>query len=279
MLLLFAISATFSLASSCVLPSNPTLNSKREAQFDDIPIDITYNSIDLPKEYLPPAWRPSSDLASPYPSNDESQWDDSGRSQMVDNQVDIWYLCPKQHLDCRKCPGDARCRRPHFPELHGEPASTEADLPPEDDGQSNCPFVSTRCDENVNTCGTNAQCTRGFCVCALGWKGSSFAGAGYRGNAGLGSVTVFNFLGAACDVKCDDVSCKEVEQLKENVCFRNGEQNGNGDQEDSYDGYDDLELAGVTFDSVNLPSVDAVLDMVGDYVAGIGESRGMGEAN
>jgi hypothetical protein len=125
----------------------------------------------------------------------------------------------------------------------------------------------------VQTCGANAQCTRGFCVCKLGWKGSSSDGEGYRGNDGLGAVTVYNFLGAACDVECEDASCKEVEQLEENVCFRNGEQSGGGDQAG---GNDRLELAGVTFDNVDLASTDEVLEMVSDYVAGIADG---GEAN
>jgi hypothetical protein len=267
MLLLVAISATFSLASSCVLPSDPTTNPQEcAAQHDDL---ATPN---VPAAYLPPGWPFESNLDSPYPSNDESQWDDKGHSQMVDNEVPIWLLCPQYHLDCRKCPGDARCRRPHFPELYGEPA-TSADLPPEDDGQGNCPLGSTRCDDNIQTCGANAQCTRGFCLCKLGWKGSSSEGEGYRSNDGLGAVTVYNSLGAACDVECDDASCKEVEQLKENVCFRNGEQSGGGVQAG---GYDDLELAGVTFDNVDLTSADAVLEMMSDSVAGVADG---GEAN
>lgn len=72
---------------------------------------------------------------------------------------------------------------------------------------------------------------------------------------------MYKFLGAACDVECDDASYNELEQLEENVCFRNGEQNGGGEQAG---GYDDLELAGVTFDNVDLASADAMLRMVSE---------------
>jgi hypothetical protein len=246
MLLFLTLSVTISVASSACAPPMPnaryTLDSpppKREAQEDPlIDIDLSWTPIDLPKEFLPPPWNPFSNLDSPYPSDAAPELDDNGHSQMVDNEPPTWRACPKLDLDCRKCPRDFRCRRPQFPDLAAGGESEApltiagADIPPEDDGQGNCPLQ--KCDDNVSRCGTNARCTRGFCVCDLGLKGA------FRGNDGLGAVTVYNNPGAGCEDKCDDLSCKEVEQLEVDVCFRDGYES-NSHAEGGYGGYDGLE--------------------------------------
>jgi hypothetical protein len=71
-------------------------------------------------------------------------------------------------------------------------------------------------------CGANARCTRGFCVCDLGMKGNGTA-EGWRGNDGLGEVTVYNDISVDCDTACDDLSCKEVEQLDVGVCWKSAD--------------------------------------------------------
>jgi hypothetical protein len=68
-------------------------------------------------------------------------------------------------------------------------------------------------------------------VCDLGMKGS---GEQFRGTEGLGSITVYVDPSVDCDTKCDDWSCKEVEQLGEDVCWRSGEENSS-DEEDEDD--------------------------------------------
>lgn len=271
MLFLYAISATLSLATACIPSSLNTPSQqhpqKRDAQYEDFPIDIdtAYGPINLPPQFLPPPWSPHSNLDSLYRSNTDTQIDDNGRSQMIDNEPAIWRHCPQFHLDCRKCPRDSRCRRPQFPEIHGETSMLDvagADIPPEDDGQSGCPLQ--KCDDERSACGRNARCTRGFCVCKAGWKGLS------RGNGGLGAVTVYNNPGTPCDEECDDLSCKEVEQLEVGACYQDGESSG-------VKGYDGQEADNVGSGSVHLPEAAAVLGMVGDYVAGVAEAEAFGQ--
>jgi hypothetical protein len=98
---------------------------------------------------------------------------------------------------------------------------------PEEDGNENCPLQ--KCDAVTSAkCGEGAKCTRGFCMCELGMKG---AGTGLRGAEGLGTVTVYVEPGVDCGVKCDDLSCKEVEQLEEGVCYKSGDA---GEEEDEH---------------------------------------------
>ncbi|KAF2833356.1 hypothetical protein CC86DRAFT_399983 [Ophiobolus disseminans] len=186
MLLILALFVTTSLAS-CTFPLPA---QKRDAQYDSAdPIDVTYETIpdidtpfgpiDLPPEFLPSAWSPSSNLGSPYP---DDPIDDGGRSQMIDNEVPFWHICSNSNLDCAMCPRDARCKIPQFPEIGDEPGPPppllvfDDDILPEDDGQQDCPLQ--KCDEEIMRCGSNARCTRGFCVCDLGMKGTF----GYREN-------------------------------------------------------------------------------------------------
>jgi hypothetical protein len=77
-----------------------------------------------------------------------------------------------------------------------------------------------KCDKGGVECGVGARCTRGYCVCDLGMKGN---GTGmWRGKEGLESVTVFSDVSVDCDTQCDDLSCKEVEQLDDGVCWKSG---------------------------------------------------------
>lgn len=135
---------------------------------------------------------------------------------MVDNEPSIYNMCPRIHLDCQKCPLDPRCE----PWVGGL-SDSSAPIAPEDDGQKDCPIA--KCDTNkasIGKCGKNARCTRGYCVCDLGWRGSVKHGQGWRGNEGLGVLTVYIHPETACDVKCDTLSCKEVPQLDVGVCWK-----------------------------------------------------------
>lgn len=57
-------------------------------------------------------------------------------------------------------------------------------------------------------------------MCDLGWRGAPRHGVGWRGNEGLGALTVYNDPEVDCDVKCDSLSCKEVPQLEKGVCWK-----------------------------------------------------------
>jgi hypothetical protein len=216
-----------SLASTCSDP--PSLDIPFPQKFrrndpeplPDIlsePADALANPIALPSQwlppqFLPPPWSPDSDLDSPYPSGGVSPWDDSGRSQIMDNEV---IVCPRRHLDCRKCPADVRCRG-MMTGGGGEMGATTEE--PEGDGNENCPM--NKCDKMATAqCGAGAKCTQGYCVCELGMK----AATGLRGTKGLGAVTVYVGPAVDCRVKCDDPSCKEVEQMKEGVCYKSGDE-------------------------------------------------------
>jgi hypothetical protein len=61
----------------------------------------------------------------------------------------------------------------------------------------------------------------------------------------LEGLTVYADVGAACDKKCEDLSCKEVEQLEEGVCWKSG-----GDTGGVGLGYGGGELEGVTYENV-----------------------------
>jgi hypothetical protein len=83
---------------------------------------------------------------------------------------------------------------------------------------ANCPIA--KCDQGGVECGVGARCTRGYCVCDLGMKGNGTEV--WRGKEGLESVTVYSDVGVNCDTKCDDLSCKEVNQLSAGVCWKSG---------------------------------------------------------
>ncbi|KAH7414247.1 hypothetical protein DE146DRAFT_639735 [Phaeosphaeria sp. MPI-PUGE-AT-0046c] len=213
--------------AACYTPPRPHISDreavyaeKRAAQFDTPGEDVTTGpsaiTIDLPPQFLPPPWSPYSDLDSPYPSGGVSPWDDSGRSQMVDNEPSTWHKCPSIHLDCRKCPGDSRCQP-----WVGDSAHSSAPIAPEDDGQKDCPIHKCNTgDSSIGTCGKNARCTRGYCVCDLGWRGAPRHGQGWRGNEGLRVLTVYINPETDCDVKCNSLSCKEVSQVDVGVCWK-----------------------------------------------------------
>ncbi|KAL5116733.1 hypothetical protein ACEQ8H_005345 [Pleosporales sp. CAS-2024a] len=190
--------------------------------------------IDLPPQFLPPPWSPYSGLDSPYPSSGVSPWDDSGRSQSVDNTPSVWRQCPKVRLDCRKCPRDRRCRV-------AVGNLSDAD----DDGSEGCPL--SKCDEVGNGlviggCGTGATCTRGYCVCPLGTTGDG----GWRGSQGLGQVTVYVDPGIDCNATCEGPLCNEVQQLSVGMCFVSGTEVDDDDDDDDDDG-DEGEAQGSTF--------------------------------
>ncbi|KAH7085758.1 hypothetical protein BKA63DRAFT_26366 [Paraphoma chrysanthemicola] len=249
-------------------------------------------SIDLPAEFLPPPWSPDSNLDSPYPSSGVSPWDDSGRSQMTDNQDSIWRTCPQLHLDCRKCPRDFRCRRPQIPAWgdRGNPVGAittlpdlaSSDIPPEDDGNGACPLKKCSTDLAYwNWCYSGARCTRGYCACDVGKKGSwREGGEGYRGNGGLEEVTVYVDPGVFCDIPCDDLSCKEVKQLELGTCWKDGDSNSidQDEKEKVLPTYDNLETDGVGSGAIHLPSADGIFGSSGDYVAGVADPSAIGEA-
>lgn len=212
--------------AACHTPPKPHISNrevvyaqKRNAQPDfpeqDFNTGPSAITIDLPPQFLPPPWSPFSDLDSPYPSSGVSPWDDSGRSQMVDNEPSIYNMCPLRHLDCRKCPGDPRCQP-----WVSDTSSSSAPIAPEDDGQKDCPIHKCDTGDSFGTCGKNARCTRGYCVCNLGWSGAPTYGQGWRGNEGLGVLTVYINPETDCDVKCDSLGCKEVPQVAVGVCWK-----------------------------------------------------------
>jgi hypothetical protein len=113
---------------------------------------------------------------------------------------------------------------------------------PEDSGQASCPL--SKCDSGSSgKCGSNARCTRGYCVCDLGTKGPLGNTEGYRGNEGLGKLTVYVDVRVDCSAKCDDLSCKEVKQVDDGMCWRSG--SGSGVQLVDMDVDMDMDMAGV----------------------------------
>lgn len=75
-------------------------------------------------------------------------------------------------------------------------------------------------------------------MCGLGFK----AGKAWRGSKGLGSMTVYADVGADCDVPCEDLSCREVEQLEGDVCWKSDGDTG--------EGYGGGFTTGVTYDNI-----------------------------
>jgi hypothetical protein len=116
----------------------------------------------------------------------------------------------------------------------------------------------------------------------VGKKGSWSEGpVGFRGNEGLGEVTVYVNPEVFCDIPCDDFNCKEVEQLEAGSCWKDGDGNDdNGVEKDvGVMGYDGLEMDGMTSGAVNLPSAGQMMGSIGDYVAGVADAGGIEEAN
>jgi hypothetical protein len=102
--------------------------------------------------------------------------------------------------------------------MSGGAMGTIAKVTPEDDGNSNCPI--SKCDTMKSTdCGANAICMRGYCICELGMKS---AGVAVRGTHGLGVITVYVDPRVSCNARCDDLTCREVEQLSVGMCYQNG---------------------------------------------------------
>lgn len=157
-------------SASCIAPKTqvhpPLANIKRSLQYD-FPLIPFPPSVDLPPQFLPPPWSPDSNLDSPYPS----PIDDAGRSQMLDSDPPLWHMCPRTWFDCRRCPRDYRCRKPEWnieePPSTPQVSDATPNSPiPQDDGQKYCPL--SKCNNKFSRCGTNARCTRGFCVCDVG---------------------------------------------------------------------------------------------------------------
>lgn len=76
-------------------------------------------------------------------------------------------------------------------------------------------------------------------MCDLGMAGSADA---YRGTEGLGKVTVYVSPSVDCNTPCDSLSCKEVAQLDDGVCYKSG------DASDVFETEEDL--PGPTYGSV-----------------------------
>ncbi|KAF1840730.1 uncharacterized protein K460DRAFT_370690 [Cucurbitaria berberidis CBS 394.84] len=242
---------------------------KRDAQLDPI---FDLNPLDEGPTFLPPPWSPHSDLDSPYPLSGVSPWDDSGRSEMLDNEpsVQMWRTCPEGLLDCRKCPRDSKCRRPNLPwwspaNIIDVPGASGADN--SNSNSAVCPLDTC---SSTSSCGKNARCVRNHCVCKLGFKGATSHGSVVRGFDDLQAVTVWVDSGAACDVPCDTLSCAEVEQV--DSCFDNAPET----EGDELPGHG-LDTDGIQAGAIQVPG--AVLDDGGDYVAGVAAAGSFGEAN
>ncbi|KAL6706753.1 hypothetical protein ACN47E_005089 [Coniothyrium glycines] len=221
---------------------SPPHHLKRSAQQDEHTKLDTANNANSPDDdpvddpltvsFLPPAWSPSSTLESPYPPSGITPWNDSGRSQILDNEptIPMWRTCPAQNLDCSKCPRDQRCKRPAHPwwetsSIHNvEDALADPTRPLDSSAsavgeqQETCPLSQCNDASPFQACGKGSRCVRNHCVCNRGFK-SSATGAtkNVRGYLGLQAVTVWVDPEWGCDTRCDDWSCKEVEQVP--ACF------------------------------------------------------------
>ncbi|KAH9870740.1 hypothetical protein IAQ61_006218 [Plenodomus lingam] len=219
-------------------PYDPTFqSSKTKYNLHHLPLVPTRGQVDAPRlpkrnnlsappqplripshsstpNFLPPPWSPSSNLDSPYHLSGVSPYDDSGRSEVLDNEPSIeatppWRTCPDSNLDCAKCPQDERCRHQGTPWWQVDPTIST------DDGAwvaEVCPL--TTCSSAPGGCGENAKCVRDHCVCETGWQG---AVGSVRGFEGLQAVTVWVDAQVDCDVKCDGWGCTEVQQV--GACF------------------------------------------------------------
>jgi hypothetical protein len=187
---------------------------KRQVAQDTIPMP-PYE----PLPFLPPPWTPESGVRSPYPPIDiESPLiDDSGRAEMLDNGL-LYRNCPSEPalLDCSQCPLDTRCR---FPPFEPEPEQDQQiDVNDEVNDKVNACGLHT-CTSDASSpstfaCGENAKCVRGYCVCDRGWK----ADGAIRGLDGLQAITVWIDTGRGCDVRCEGLGCKDVQQG--GACFQ-----------------------------------------------------------
>ncbi|KAF2855997.1 hypothetical protein T440DRAFT_95158 [Plenodomus tracheiphilus IPT5] len=209
----------------------------------DPPLQTPSSSLTL--NFLPPPWSPSSNLGSPYPLTGVSPYDDSGRSEILDNEPSIettWRTCPDSNLDCSKCPRDKRCRHKGTPWWQVDPTITI------DDGglvADVCPL--TTCTAAPGACGKNAKCVREHCVCETGWKGTT---GNVRGFEGLQALTVWVDSGVDCDVKCDGWGCEEVQQV--GACFGMPSSTALGTNGVAA-GVDDVEVAGTGGGAVKVP--------------------------
>jgi hypothetical protein len=172
-------------------------------------------------QFLPPPYDPcSSHLKLTYPLSDVSAYDDSGRAQMFDNMppdMQLWGSCPPYGLDCNRCPRDKRCwvypsNSAPMPLPYPISSTTDGALP---EIEGTCPLHTCKNDlTSTWSCGRNAKCSKGHCVCQTGFKG---ADKSVRGFDDLSKVTVWVDVGTDCDVQCDNFLCGEVEQVS--ACF------------------------------------------------------------
>lgn len=208
-----------------------------------------YPSLEVPSSppipnFLPPPWSPSSNLDSPYPLTGVPPYDDTGRSEVLDNEPSaeaIWRTCPISNLNCTKCPRDERCQRKGTPWWQVDPTIKI------DDGglvANVCPLTS--CTTAPGGCGKNAKCVRDHCVCETGWKGATDS---VRGFEGLQAVTVWVDGRVDCDVRCDGWGCEEVRQVE--ACF--GVPSVSTPETAEATGVDDVETAGSGGGAVKVP--------------------------
>jgi len=191
-------------------PSRPALAWPKRADTSPSPPVI---------KFLPPPWSPSSSLDSPYPLVGMNPYSDDGRSEVLDNEPAIqtqWRTCPVNNLDCTKCPKDKRCRHSGLPWWQIDPTIILDNNGGATGGAKNsCPLTKCNAGSGKNRgCGENARCVRDHCVCETGFKGSV---GSVRGFDDLQAVTVWVSGGMNCNVKCDTLSCGEVDQV--DACF------------------------------------------------------------
>jgi hypothetical protein len=268
----------------------PAQHFKRFAQQEDPSPD------DSEITFLPPPWTPSSDLDSPYPLSGVTPWDDSGRSQTLDNEpsIQLWRTCPRLNLNCKKCPRDERCRRPSQPwwdptNIHDvESALAGPPLVTSENRKDTCPLATCSTSDPFMACGENSKCVRNHCVCNRGFKSSATGETPVvRGFDGLQAVTVWVDPQWGCDVPCDDLSCKEVEQVE--ACFGGvevpdstygAESTGVSWEQEQWgepgDG-DQLDTAGTGGGAIQVLGAD--VETGGDFVAVVAVMGMVGEAN
>lgn len=282
MLLAITLFASLSYAQLCST-SDETSLQKRTPQDSESTPEINAGpspiSIDLPEDwlpiqippsagFLPPPWTPSSDVDSPYPSPD-----DSGHSQMTDNMPINSRICPDKHINCVICPRDPRCKRPQQPWWDNPQPSPSPSNEPDPPSGEPCPLKKCSSADYWTQCGRNAQCSRGFCVCTTGMKGSA-SSPGYRGTSGLGEITVYQNPDVDCGTPCETPGCKEVEQVKADTCWADGEANWHGNQGSVGPG--ELDTDNLGSGAINLPVAG---DMVGVTYDNVKSGGGEGKTN
>ncbi|CAA9958347.1 hypothetical protein PTMSG1_01908 [Pyrenophora teres f. maculata] len=145
-----------------------------------------------------------------------------GLSIMTDNLPNFGEGedCPDGWLECGNCPSDPQCwRYDDLADDKAENADEDEKMNTEPDPSSTSPCPLKKCHTNTpgspSSCGANADCVVNHCVCARGFKGGRES---VRGYTDLQAVTVWVDTGVDCDVRCDELSCAEVEQV--DVCFQ-----------------------------------------------------------